>query len=149
MHTAPKKGNVQHRKRTDRYTKGPLPQRGHYPTERNHLAGPPAAAKVDQFFAAADMSNFPEECRYVLESLAEVYGYEAQAEERGLSAEERLRFHQEHSGPVMKRLHAWMLAQFAEKRVEPNSGLGSAMTYCLKHWERLTLFLRQAGAPVT
>src|SRR5437660_12325796 len=54
VHTAPKKGNVQHRKRTDRYTKGPLPQRGHYPTERNHLAGPPAAAKVDQFFAAAD-----------------------------------------------------------------------------------------------
>ena len=52
------------------------------------------------------VSNFPEECRYVLESLAEVYGYEAQAEERGLSAEERLRFHQEHSGPVMERLHA-------------------------------------------
>ena len=94
------------------------------------------------------VSNFPEECRYVLESLAEVYGYEAQAEERGLSAEERLRFHQEHSGPVMERLHAWMLAQSAEKRVEPNSGLGSAMTYCLKHWERLTLFLRQAGAPL-
>ena len=94
------------------------------------------------------VSNFPEECRYVLESLAEVYGYEAQAEERSLSAEERLRFHQEHSGPVMERLHAWMLAQFAEKRVEPNSGLGSAMTYYLKHWERLTLFLRQAGAPL-
>src|SRR5205807_5792988 len=60
VHTAPKKGNVQHRKRTDRYTKGPLPQRGHYPTERNHLAGPPAAAKVDQFFAAAD--NQPSRC---------------------------------------------------------------------------------------
>ncbi len=92
------------------------------------------------------VSNFPEECRYVLESLAEVYGYDAQAEERGLSAEERLRFHQEHSGPVMERLHAWLRAQFAEKRVEPNSGLGSAITYSLKHWERLTLFLRQAGA---
>jgi transposase len=94
------------------------------------------------------VSNFPEECRYVLESLAEVYGYDAQAEERGLSAEERLRFHQEHSGSVMERLHAWLRAQFAEKRVEPNSGLGSAITYCLKHWERLTLFLRQAGAPL-
>jgi|ERR1700736_1380321 transposase len=32
--------------------------------------------------------------------------------------------------------------------VEPNSGLESAITYCLKHWERLTLFLRQAGAPL-
>ncbi len=93
-------------------------------------------------------SNFPEECRYVLESLAEVYGYDAQAEERGLSAEERLRFHQEHSRPVMEKLHAWLRAQFAEKKVEPNSGLGSAITYCLKHWERLTLFLLQAGAPL-
>jgi transposase len=92
--------------------------------------------------------NFPEECRYVLESLAEVYGCDAQAEERGLSSEERLHFHQEHSGPVMERLHAWLRAQFAEKKVEPNSGLGSAITYCLKHWERLTLFLRQAGAPL-
>jgi transposase len=94
------------------------------------------------------VSNFPEECRYLLESLAEVYGYDAQAEKRGLSAEERLRFHQEHSGPVMERLHPWLRAPFAEKRDEPNSGLGSAITSCLKHWERLTLFLRQAGAPL-
>lgn len=94
------------------------------------------------------VSNFPKECRYVLESFTEVYGYDAQAEERGLSAEERLRFHREHSGPVMERLHAWLRAQFAEKKVEPNSGLGSAITYCLKHWDRLTLFLRQAGAPL-
>ena len=48
----------------------------------------------------------------------------------------------------MKQLHAWFRAQFEEKRVEPNSGLGEAITYCLKHWERLTLFLRQAGAPL-
>jgi hypothetical protein len=40
------------------------------------------------------VSNFPEQSRCVLESLAEVY--DAQAEKRGLSAEERLRFHQEH-----------------------------------------------------
>ena len=94
------------------------------------------------------VSNFPEECRYVLESFAEVYGYDAQAEEHGLSAEKRLRFHQEHSGPVMEKLHAWLRAQLAEKKVEPNSSLGSAITYCLNHWERLTLFLRQAGAPL-
>lgn len=94
------------------------------------------------------VSSFPEECRYVLESFAEVYGYDAQAEERGLSPEERLRFHQEHSGPVMEKLHGWLSAQFAEKKVEPNSGLGSAIQYCLRHWTELTLFLRQAGAPL-
>jgi hypothetical protein len=48
----------------------------------------------------------------------------------------------------MEQLHAWLMAQFAEKKVEPNSGLGLAMRYLLKHWERLTLFLRQPGAPL-
>ena len=32
--------------------------------------------------------------------------------------------------------------------MEPNSGLGQAITYMLKHWERLSLFLRQEGAPL-
>jgi len=94
------------------------------------------------------LPNFPEPCRYVLESLGKVYGYDAQAEERSLSPEERLRFHQEHSGPIMDELHAWLRAQIEEKKVEPNSGLGSAITYSLKHWSRLTLFLHQAGAPL-
>jgi transposase len=62
--------------------------------------------------------NFPEACRFVLETLGEVYGYEEQA--RGLSAEERLRFHQEHSRPVMEKLHRWCEAQFEERRVEYN-----------------------------
>ena len=48
----------------------------------------------------------------------------------------------------MENLHAWLQAQFAEKKVEPNSGLGEAIRYCLKHWTRLTLFLHQAGAPL-
>jgi transposase len=32
--------------------------------------------------------------------------------------------------------------------VEPNSGLGGAISYLLNHWQRLTLFLRQVGAPI-
>src|SRR2546428_3658793 len=92
--------------------------------------------------------NFPEECRHVLETLGEVYGYDAQAEEQSLTPEERLRFHQIHSGPVMQTLRTWLNAQFDERKVEPNSGLGTAIAYLLKHWDRLTLFLRQPGAPL-
>ena len=84
----------------------------------------------------------------MLESFREVYRYDAEAEERGLTPEERLRFHQEHSQPVMDALHAWFEAQLAERKVEPNSGLGEAITYCLRRWTRLTLFLHQAGAPL-
>ena len=94
------------------------------------------------------VTNFPQECRYVLETLGEIYGYDAQAREQGMPAEARLHFHQDHSGPVMVDLQAWLRSQFAEKKVEPNSGLGEAITYLLKHWEPLTLFLRQAGAPL-
>ena len=39
--------------------------------------------------------NFPDQCRYVLEMLGEVYGHDAEARERGLKPEERLQFHQE------------------------------------------------------
>jgi transposase len=92
--------------------------------------------------------NFPQECRFVLESLGEVYGYDEAARAQGMSPQQRLHFHQEHSGPVMERLHIWLDAQFDERRVEPNSGLGEAISYLLKHWDRLTLFLRQPGAPL-
>ena len=92
--------------------------------------------------------NFPDECRFVLETLGEVYGYDAATREQGLSPEERLQFHQEHSQPVVEKLHAWLEAQFAERKVEPNSGLGQAISYLLKHWEKLTLFLRKAGVPL-
>jgi transposase len=78
----------------------------------------------------------------------DVYRHDAEAEAGGLTPEERLGFHQKHSQPVMDALHAWFLAQFEEKRVEPNSGLGEAITYCLKRWDRLTLFLREPGAPL-
>jgi transposase len=94
------------------------------------------------------VDNFPEECRYVLETLGGVYHYDALAREQGLSPEDRLCFHQEHSGPLMKGLHEWMEAQLAEHKTEPNSGLGKAISYLLNHWPKLTLFLRQPGAPI-
>jgi hypothetical protein len=93
-------------------------------------------------------ANFPGECRYVLEMLGQVYGHDAEAREQGLPPGERLRFHQERSGPVMEQLHGWLEAQLAERKTEPNSGLGKAIRYLLRHWRPLTLFLRQAGAPL-
>ena len=92
--------------------------------------------------------NFPEPCRHVLEALGEVYHHDQLARERGLSRVERLRFHQEHSKPVMDDLHQWLETQLKENQVEPNSGLGKAIRYMLRHWQALTLFLREPGAPL-
>jgi hypothetical protein len=93
-------------------------------------------------------ANFPAACRYVLETLGGVYKNDAEAREGKLTPAERLAFHQQHSGPVMEHLHQWLEAQFALKQVEPNSGLGKAITYLLRHWKGLTAFLREAGAPL-
>ncbi len=92
--------------------------------------------------------DFPAECQHVLESLGEVYNYDAQAKELNLSPEARLRFHREHSQKVMDQLHQWMGQQLEQKRVEPNSGLGEAIQYMRNHWTALTLFLQKAGAPL-
>jgi hypothetical protein len=94
------------------------------------------------------VESFPAECRYVLETLGEVFHHDALAREQGLTPDQRLHFHQQHSGPLMEGLRAWGQEQFEQRRVEPNSGLGKAIRYLLKHWPQLTLFLRQAGAPL-
>jgi transposase len=94
------------------------------------------------------LPNFPKDCEYVIDALGKVYKNDELARERNLSPEERLRFHQSESGPVMEELHQWLKKQFEEKKVEPNSGLGKAISYMLKHWEKLTRFLEVAKAPL-
>jgi transposase len=99
-----------------------------------------------EFVTLAD--NFPEPCRHVLESLGQVYGVDAQTKQLEMTPEQRLLHHQTHSQPVMEQLQTWMKEQIDGKQVEPNSSLGQAMTYLLKYWEPLTLFLRKPGAPL-
>jgi len=98
------------------------------------------------FVEVAD--HFPDECQYVLETLGEVYYFDAIAATQGMTPEQRLHFHQGNSGPLMKNLHQWLEQQFAEKMVEPNSSLGKAIKYMLNHWSELTLFLRVEKAPL-
>ena len=92
--------------------------------------------------------HFPDECRFVLETLAAVYKNDALCKQQRSSPAQRLQFHQTHSGPLMTTLENWLAEQFAQRKVEPNSGLGEAISYMRKHWPELTLFLRQASAPL-
>jgi transposase len=97
-----------------------------------------------QFVDVVD--SFPTEVTHVIEELAIVYRVDAAT--RGLTPAERLRLHQEESGPVMARLRIWLDELLAQKKVEPNSALGKAVAYAQKRWGRMTLFLRQEGAPI-
>ena len=95
-----------------------------------------------------EVDNFPTECEHVLEELRKVYKVDALCRKLGMSANERLAAHQRDSAEVMADLQAWMKAQMDERRIEPNSGLGEALSYMLKRWDKLTVFLREPGAPL-
>ena len=88
--------------------------------------------------------NFPEECSFVIKSLALIYKYDQEAKEQQLSAEERLTYHQKNSSPVMEQLKLWCKEQLVI--IESNNGLAKAIKYMLKHWPKLTKFLEVPGA---
>lgn len=93
-------------------------------------------------------ASFPDEVRHVLETVAQVYRNDASTKQHALDADERLRFHQAHSKPLLDDLARWFKEQLEQRKIEPNSGLGDAIEYMTEHWDGLTLFLRVPGAPL-
>jgi len=94
------------------------------------------------------VESFPDEVIHVVKLLKEVYINDDIARANGITSAERMRFHQEHSKPWMDKLEQWCKEQFENHKVEPNSSLGGAISYMLKHWSELTLFLCEPGAPL-
>jgi hypothetical protein len=94
------------------------------------------------------IESYPQECRFVIETLAKVYQYDGVARQQKMTPGERLCHHQEKSKPLMDKLEKWFEEQFVQKKVEPNSNLGQVISYMKNHWHRLTGFLRLEGAPL-
>jgi hypothetical protein len=93
-------------------------------------------------------TRFPEEVQHLLGELKAVYQNDARAKQEQLDPQARLMFHQLESAPIMAGLERWLREQIEEGKVEPNSGLGQAISYMRKHWTPLTLFLREPGCPL-
>lgn len=91
---------------------------------------------------------FPKECSYVLKTLEQLYANDTYTKKMNMSPEERLKYHQENSSSLMEDLKIWLENQLEEKNIEPNSSLGSAISYMLKHYSQMTLFLRVPKAPL-
>lgn len=85
--------------------------------------------------------SFPWECEYVLKILEKVYRNDAYTKEMNMGPEQRLKYHQDNSAKLMEDLKAWLTNQLEDKKIEPNSGLGQAISYMLKHFKGMTLFL--------
>jgi len=90
---------------------------------------------------------FEVKCVYVIDALAEVYHNDKITKK--MTDQQRLDYHKEHSAPIMNKLNAWMENQFENHLTEPNSTLGGAIKYFLKHWNGLTEFIRTPGAPLS
>ena len=91
---------------------------------------------------------FPQQCHEILHRYSEVYQHEAYCKNNKLTPDERLVYHQKHSGPIMEQMKTYIQQQFEARLVEPNGALGREFNYLLNHWEELTLFLSVAGAPL-
>ena len=117
-----------------------------YPDEFQTIVANCLAHARRKFVEVKD--KFLAECEHVLGALAEVYAADAHAKRAQLGPEERLRHHQQISGPVLERLREWLKEQIEQRQVEPNSALGAALEYLRRHWTKLTLFLRVPGAPL-
>ena len=96
------------------------------------------------------LENFPVEARHVLVELAKIFAVDKEARREELEPKQRMKLHQRKSGPVLGRLRQWIRIKVErDKVIEPNSELGKALRYILKHWAKLTRFLRVPGAPIT
>lgn len=85
-------------------------------------------------------------CKHVLEQISQVY--ENDKKTTAMTEQERLEYHQENSGPIMKKLKEWIEEKFDKRLVEPNSALGRAFNYLTGNWNGLTQFLKTAKAPL-
>lgn len=94
------------------------------------------------------VKSFPDEVEYVLNQYQIVYKNDDDTKKLGMSDDERLAYHQEHSGPIMEGLEKYLRSALDEHKVEPNSSLGDAIRYTLDHWIKLTMFLKIPGAPL-
>ena len=91
---------------------------------------------------------FPKDCDFVIKTIQQLYKLDNHCKDNGFSAENRLKYHQECSKPLMDELKSFMQEQLDKHLVEHNSSLGKAYRYWLKRWDKMTRYLTVAGAPL-
>lgn len=90
----------------------------------------------------------PQKINYIISLFAKIYHTEKTVLSKGLTADQRLMLLQKKCTKVMIKMRRWCLKMFYLNKVEPNSNMGLAIQYLLRHWNKLTQFLRVEGAPI-
>ena len=96
-------------------------------------------------FVEAQQTN-GRKVRPILEALQKLYAVERKAREKALPPDDRSRLRRSESRPILDELRS-MLSKLAVD-VRPQSGLGDAVLYTLKHWEALTAYVEHGEAEI-
>ena len=78
---------------------------------------------------------------WILGQIQQLYEIEAELRERGVGPNLRLTYRLSRSQPVVNRLHRICLYWQRKRRFLPQSAMGKAIHYLLKHWFSLCLYL--------
>ena len=90
---------------------------------------------------------WPKEALVIVEMCNAVFMNDRKTKQ--MEPDERLKFHQEYSTPIMDKLKSYANSLIDKKKVEPNSSFGKAINYLNNHWVGLTLILREGNAPLS
>jgi transposase len=84
------------------------------------------------------LENDKQRAGYVLTEMQKLYLIEQSARDKSFSPEELYALRQEQAVPVLENLKAWMIEAYPQ--VPPESTIGKAIGYCLKRWDKLSLY---------
>lgn len=90
----------------------------------------------------------PDEVVHALELYQHAWVNEVHCVDNALSPEQRRDYHKEHSLPHLETLHGWCHEKLDSDAAEPNSNLGKAMRYFIRHFDGLSAFCRISKSPV-
>lgn len=93
-------------------------------------------AHARRYFSEAE-TNDKARSVYALKVFQDIYDQERQLKD--LTVEERQSRRQEVVGPKLEALHQWMTEEYT--KVMPKSPIGKALSYSMKRWKELTVFI--------
>jgi len=90
-----------------------------------------------KFFEAKD--HHPKRAGWMLKNIKKLYDLEREARDKELSVKKRFELRQQYACPILESIKAWLDAEMMN--VSSKTDIGTAMTYMLNQWPRLTNYL--------
>lgn len=91
-----------------------------------------------KFFDA--LQSAPEQAKYFLEKVQQLYEIERRCRTENLTFEERLGIRQQEAIPIVKRLKKWMSDELANPNLLPKSLIYKALNYTYPRWKGLSAY---------